>query len=77
MNSYVLKWRSYDGRSESVKGFYNSLLVAENEADRLNAPYQTNSYYVEPYSEEKAAEWGKTMNAQRTEVQDEGSFMPS
>lgn len=54
MTSWVLKRRRYDG-SETVITRYSIHSDAQNDADMLNAGYQSAQYYVEPFDSVKRA----------------------
>ena len=56
VEKWCVKLRRYDG-SESVVRLVGSEPVAQAYADGMNFAYQSDSYYVEPYDPDLAADW--------------------
>lgn len=54
--SWVVKRRQYTG-GESIVAIKTSKEEAQARADEYNLQYQTDNYFIEEYSTEKAAEW--------------------
>ena len=54
MSTWLLKRRHYSG-ADSVVARYSHQEQAQEDADTMNAAYQSSNYYVEPCDPAKAA----------------------